>query len=832
MSNLRERLLPSRQNNEVHCSGIWHGQPNSFSGDPLSAHSSTPLLDGPTSLQQQEDYLRSLTENATEDNFQVESLEPSSQLSMSPDQMGSLLEAITSGQEFPGSSTLTSQNSSSGMWHTSSVPFGDTSAAFSMISNDPSFLTPSINGQFCQSQHAIVTGAGIITSSSLVTGGSDYTPSYSVTQSMGDIDGCPQQGVSSDLAGINPFNAGTEIDIDRYHIPDLEVKFCDLENRVFEKQQSRKDKKARQRIINGKVRFLVRSERQVKTVQAWVQREEHAAKLEKDENGMVSIEVVFLRKLKDSGSLEYQVDLDSVYKMDGSERPVYKLAKVHTQERNLFELLVQMVFTDNNVSGQFKSKPFLIKTKRLSDEQIEPGTHFKEKRKRPNTLPTSCSRWNRGKQAVKYAPLQNEADSTEARSPLSASSMCSRNSPFSSEGDTHLDELVVKHLTAQQANIDCLTFSCMMQTPRGDIAYHLRLTNPDLCQTLDEGVVVGFFGDDGGVATIEPLSNENVSQAVMAGVISRSAYVEAHAPSESDKGQTDIVCVIGMVKVQIVGSVQTGERIYASTDNPGTGVPESHLPLGAFIIRNHTLLGMAMETCKSRYHDEVNLVKSFVCIVLGINSRQLSNEVENIMENIDMDIKVAIGKSNKRTCRRMFFLITGLLICLGLMGFLLYEVLTPGTRWRHFLCHTGSNSGQTKMTCKYSSAYEDINVRFIPFDFKNLLSKIPTGERKPTTTFQNPDSPIYFLNYDRCAYGGRTDSSMYSPEDARPVRGPTYLASYGNCSKVFSFMWDNWTLFNDSRSRMRCLCSGVETLVCKWILLMLSFSAYRFLTYH
>lgn len=291
---------------EVHRSGIWHGQPVSFSGDPsFSAHSSTPLLDGPTSLQQQDEYLRSLTENATGGNFQVEGLEQGTQLSMSPDQMGSVLEAITRGQEFPRSSTLTSQNSSSGMWHASSVPFGDTSAAFGMISNDPSFLlTPSINGQFCQSQHTIVTGAGIITSSNVVTGGSDYTPaSYGVTQSMGDIDGCPQQGVSSDLAGINPFDAGTEIDIDRYHIPDLEVKFCDLENRVFEKQQSRKDKKARQRIINGKVKFLVRSERQVKSVKAWVQREENAAKLEKDENGMVSIEVVFLRKLKDSGSV-------------------------------------------------------------------------------------------------------------------------------------------------------------------------------------------------------------------------------------------------------------------------------------------------------------------------------------------------------------------------------------------------------------------------------------------------------------------------------------------------------------------------------------------------
>jgi len=62
------------------------------------------------------------------------------------------------------------------------------------------------------------------------------------------------------------------------------------------------------------------------------------------------------------------VDLDSVYKVDGSDRPVYKLAKVHTQERNQFELLVQVVFTDNEVSTHFKSKPFLIKTKRINDE--------------------------------------------------------------------------------------------------------------------------------------------------------------------------------------------------------------------------------------------------------------------------------------------------------------------------------------------------------------------------------------------------------------------------------------------------------------------------------
>ena len=122
---------------------------------PFSAHSSTPLLDGPTSLQQQTEYLSSLAENATEGNFQAEGLQQSTQLSMSPGHMGRILEAITSGQEFPSSSTLTSQNSSSGIWHASSVPVGDTSAAFGMTSNDPSFLGDTLNKWTVLSKPAI-----------------------------------------------------------------------------------------------------------------------------------------------------------------------------------------------------------------------------------------------------------------------------------------------------------------------------------------------------------------------------------------------------------------------------------------------------------------------------------------------------------------------------------------------------------------------------------------------------------------------------------------------------------------------------------------------------
>lgn len=99
-----------------------------------------------------------------------------------------------------------------------------------------------------------------------------------------------------------------------------------------------------------------------------------------------------------------------------------------------------------------------------------------------------------------------------------------------------MDDLVVNHLKAQQANIDNLTVTCLLQTRRGDIAYHLRLTDPSLYQILDEGVVVGFFPNDEGMAEIEPLSSENASRAVMAGVISRSAYVEAQAPLDKEIG--------------------------------------------------------------------------------------------------------------------------------------------------------------------------------------------------------------------------------------------------------------------------------------------------------
>ena len=241
------------------------------------------------SVQQQTNYLRNLAENIHTE--------------------GSILDEITQGQEFPcHSPTL---DYSSGFFErsgstdvrssSSALSIGNTSGSSAMTSSVPRiFGTGSQQDRlpFPYSQNA----GQIISSPNFLTSDGGGTSPFGFAQSD-RIRSYPRQDVSSDLAGITPFNSGSKIDIDQYLRPDLEVKFCDLEDRVFEKQQSRKDKKARQRIINGKVKFLVRSERPIEKVKAWVRREENAAKLEKDANGMVEIETDFLRKFKESGHI-------------------------------------------------------------------------------------------------------------------------------------------------------------------------------------------------------------------------------------------------------------------------------------------------------------------------------------------------------------------------------------------------------------------------------------------------------------------------------------------------------------------------------------------------
>ena len=117
--------------------------------------------------------------------------------------------------------------------------------------------------------------------------------------------------------------------------------------------------------------------------------------------------------------------------------------------------------------------------------------------------------------------------------------------------------------------------------------------------------------------------------------------------------ETDIVCVIGVVKVKCVGNVRAGERLYATVDMEQAGVatPESYLPPSVLLSRTSTLLGMSLEDRKSKKLDETNLVRSFVCIVMGINNKQINMEIEGMYAHFEKDVIIKLKKERKRVKR-------------------------------------------------------------------------------------------------------------------------------------------------------------------------------------
>lgn len=94
---------------------------------------------------------------------------------------------------------------------------------------------------------------------------------------------------------------------------------------------------------------------------------------------------------------------------------------------------------------------------------------------------------------------------------------------------------VIEHLEAKRAHIEHLSFvvSCA-GAKKADIGYHFKLKDPDVCGDFDEGDVVGFYKDDNGTPSIQLLDSKNGKEAFMAGVISRSAYLEATPPMDED----------------------------------------------------------------------------------------------------------------------------------------------------------------------------------------------------------------------------------------------------------------------------------------------------------
>lgn len=531
-----------------------------------------------------------------------------------------------------------------------------------------------------------------------------------------------------------------------------EVCFVTLkEKKEFNKKECRKGGIAKQRVVEGVIQIEAWSPVEIDSsnIHVWVMREKQAAELCEDRNGRVSLPV----KLEGHNGERklFSVDLDSKYY--GPKTPLYQLKKGDTKKANLFQLVVKLPAL-SGTTREFCSEPFLI---RSQPKPVQPG-----KRKSPED---------------------------------SSSEECCTESSTPTKLDGSFQNLNVReHLEAKSAFIGSLEYGNLkVNEGRADIGYHFKVKDPDLYKEFDEGDVLGFFKSDDGTACVQLLNSQNGKQAFMAGVISRSAYLEA-TPAISQNDPTDVICVIGVIKVKCMGSVRAGERIYTnvSPDHPGTAIPESHLPPRVILGGGSVLLGMSLEEREASKLDDYNLVQCFVCMVLGVSDNEIKSEIGNMYNRFDVELAAKLRRERKKARRMRCLTVFGLLTTLALTAFLMYQWLYPGSLLRYWICKRGSVRDSI---CDFTFIPTDTGQRCtthgIEFTWNGLTEKMSPhlNDIPEMNSSRVPGKHYYYLNVDRCAYGGanKLSAQIYGIMNNHQICGPIIFSVNSNCSAVYFY---------------------------------------------
>lgn len=570
----------------------------------------------------------------------------------------------------------------------------------------------------------------------------------------------------------------------------VEMEFLNLsEGTYFNKIQSRKGGTPKQVLENAVIEMKATyGPEPLLCIKGWIRREPEAARLCGDANHDVLLCQAAGRELNlvEKNNIPvpaidprymsqlFSVDLGKVY--DGPQQPVFQLAKTDTNARNRFQLLIQLKFLHRDDSEIFVSPTFNCRTKPapkpkrpLAPSSSSPPHDGEPSPSRPRVGSTST-----------FSDPYSVSTSTPGSyyGPGSVSSIGAPASP---------SNLIVDNLKAQTAVIGSLVVESI-GTPNADIAYHLKVEDPEKCAGLEEGDVVGFYTDpNDGTTFIKPLEGGDIKNAVHAGVISRSHYIAGHKPMDN-KIATDTVCVIGIVNVKVIGSVQNGERIYASMNYPGKAVPQSHLPISRFSRKQHFLLGMALESKFSISFEHEHLVKCFVCIVLDISRKEIQDEVERMCKMTEKLTSEHVRRSQKKTYERLGICLGFLIIFAALFSFFLYQVLVPGSMFRYWLCRQGSISGH------------DLDFNFVPlkdktteyhahgilFTFDGLRKKVSDHFYRNTRN-DTGGTAYYYLNLDRCAYFGDYGPVGNSIGGHKNIGGGKILTVNHDCTIVYYF---------------------------------------------
>ncbi|XP_047140005.1 uncharacterized protein LOC105843326 isoform X2 [Hydra vulgaris] len=408
-----------------------------------------------------------------------------------------------------------------------------------------------------------------------------------------------------------------------------------------------------------------------------------------------------------------KLDLDSVYEVNNFK--VYELDKsLHNDQKNLFYLEVEVKF--------FNSRPC---KRRTHDFRLF------------------------GRKPQKACP-SSEYDNVKK---------CKK--------------LVAEYIQAKSIEVgENLFLDNTIQTTNADIAYHWPLENED--DQFEEGEVVGFIADINGKYSVRKLNLQNCSQAILNGVISRSYYLQAQI--STDGRRSEAICMMGIVPVQVKGSVCINDALYASPDFPGFAVSSYNLDISLHQSKGH--IGYAFSTYNPEDKKAVGIVKAGVSVLESARQCLQDVQLRTLKSQVD-EVSIKQKRTKRYTC-------TCFVVCIALAilsSTFLYQIFAPGTSFRYFLCKQGRLSGSASfqfIPLRASNLYP--HVYGIEFEFLTLMQKTGHTEYKKL----NLTGVKYYLNTDRCAY-----RSIIQSRNVRlttpVVFGPDVFAVDKKCYHAFYY---------------------------------------------
>eukprot|EP00111_Clytia_hemisphaerica_P023073 TCONS_00067879-protein len=474
---------------------------------------------------------------------------------------------------------------------------------------------------------------------------------------------------------------------------------------------------------------------------------------------------------------------------DAIDHKVFDLPKSPDKEKKKFSYLITIKY--KNVSKTVTKETdsfYLIGTDNKRQSSGSTSNNEELERQIKRTKSDSFNSVSSGDSGVGYSP---SAPSYEGNNNGQQQQQQQQSRILDEYSRIITDRIETKTLSLNGTEFDGTSF----KTERHDIGYHFELGDDD--GNFEEGEVVGLSPIETYDADVDQnsiqklavvkLTNQNAKDAILKGVVTKAPYIEAYCPKKNSNKRTIIICMMGIVPVQVIGSVRTNEFLYAAPNNPGFAVGD--YDLGTKSEKNEaTFIGVAFNSRLNGGGKTVGIVEAGVSLMQAASQHLVNEKLRDMETSLDHKIE----RVNKSAIRwRKCFCGSAILfgILLGLLGIFLWQKYTPGSAYKKWKCRKGHKEPFQTAIMNYIPNNSDqlVETYGIEFTLEGLRKKIGHSEYKPIPEVVDGiyvgKNPHYMLGFYRCAYG---NAMMYETESGKKIyRGPESFVVDEKCQHTF-----------------------------------------------